>query len=512
MILLGFILIPLIGGLIAWGLSGRNTMWTRWVSLTAMLAGLALSLMVWAQHYGQEVFTLHGPWLAELDWPWIPQVGIRFHLAMDGLSLPLVVLTYFLGVMSVAASWRGIQDRVGFFHFNLLGVLAGVIGVFLAMDLFLFYFFWEVMLVPLYFLIALWGHERRIYAAVKFFIFTQASGLLMLLGILGLYFVHGRATGVYTFDYFQLLGTEMDPATGFWLMLGFFIAFAVKLPAFPLHTWLPDAHTEAPVAGSVDLAGLVLKVGAYGLLRFVIPLFPQAALNDGFRTLAMTLAVIGILYGAVLAMGQRDLKRLVAYTSVSHMGFVLLGVFAWNEIALQGVVMVMIAHGVSTGALFILVGQLHERVHTRDMTRMGGLWATAPRMGGAMMFFTLATLGLPGLANFVGEFLVLLGTYPVSPALTVLAAMGMVASVIYSVWIIQRVLHGPNTENWKIADLRPREAGMLATMIAVTVFLGLYPRPIFDTARPALQEMQRLAAEPTGTAGAEPTMDRGGTP
>ncbi len=267
--------------------------------------------------------------------------------------------------MSVLVSWTEIQYQVGFFHFNLLWILAGIAGVFLAVDLFLFYFAWELMLIPMYFLIAIWGHEHRRYAAVKFFLFTQLSGLLMLIAILALYFAHHNATGVYTFEYGELLGTPLAPATEMWIMLGFFTAFAVKLPVVPLHTWLPDAHTEAPTAGSVILAGLLLKTGAYGMIRFVVPLFPHAAAP--LRAGGHVLGVAGILYGAVLAFSQTDLKRLVACTSVSHLGFVLLGIFAWNSLALEGAVMTMIAHGISTGALFVIVGALQERIHTRDI-------------------------------------------------------------------------------------------------------------------------------------------------
>jgi NADH-quinone oxidoreductase subunit M len=375
--------------------------------------------------------------------------------------------------------------------------------------MFLFYFFWEMMLIPLYFLISIWGHEKRVYAATKFFIFTQGSGLLMLLAILGLYFIHGRATGVYTFNYFQLLGTVMSESTARWLMLGFFVAFAVKLPAVPLHTWLPDAHTQAPTAGSVDLAGLVLKVGGYGMLRFLVPLFPKAA--HALAPVAMALAVISILYGAVQAFGQKDLKRLVAYTSISHMGFVLLGIFAWNTLALQGVIMVMLAHGISTGALFILVGDLDERIHTRDLTRMGGLWSTVPRMGGAAMLFALASLGLPGLGNFVGEFLVLLGVYQVSVPAAALATLGFIISTVYSLWMIQRVFHGPNTEGWKLPDLSGRELAIMLAMIAVIVWLGLYPQPVLSTSQPAVMALQQYAA-PATTSGPQPVTGAGYAP
>jgi NADH-quinone oxidoreductase subunit M len=311
----------------------------------------------------------------------------------------------------------------------------------------------------------------------------------MLLSILGLYFIHGQNTGIYTFDYTVLLGTPMKLPVQLLLMSGFFIAFAVKLPAVPFHNWLPDAHTEAPTAGSVILAGLLLKTGAYGLVRFAVPLFPDAAL--ALSPVALALAVIGVLYGAVMAFAQTDLKRLVAYTSVSHMGFVLLGIFVWNNLALQGAVMQMVCHGIGTGALFMLVGMLQERIHSRETGRMGGLWSTVPRMGAAVMFFALASLGLPGLGNFVGEFLVLLGSYRANVALTVLAAGGIVTATVYSLWIIQRAFHGPNTHRWSIPDLSPREMAITAVMIVSLVLLGLYPQPVFDTARPALENLQR---------------------
>jgi NADH-quinone oxidoreductase subunit M len=495
MILVWIILLPLLGGLLAWLVSRWCATGARWTALAFAVANLVLALVIWAQHYGQAQFGGQGPWLVEFQHSWIPQLGVSFYLAIDGLSLLLVLLTALLGVMAVAASWRSIQQRVGFFHFNLLWALAGIYGVFLSLDLFLFYFAWEVMLVPLYFLIGLWGHEARARAALKFFIFTQASGLLMLLAILGLFFIHGQATHDYTFDYHKLLGTEMTPLAAMVLMLGFFVAFAVKLPVVPLHTWLPDAHTEAPTAGSVFLAGLVLKVGAYGLMRFAFPLFPQAAF--AFAPVARVLAVIGILYGAVMAFAQTDLKRLVAYTSISHMGFVLLGIFAWNELALQGAVIIILAHGVSTGALFILVGALQDRLHTRDLDRLGGLWAVVPRLSGVTLFFALASLGLPGLAGFVGEFLVLLGAWQTAPVLATMATLGLILSAIYALWMIQRVFHGKLCQAGEIPDLSAREAAILVPMMAIVVWLGLYPQPVLDTAKPALEAvMQSVGPAP----------------
>ncbi len=483
------IIVLLLGGLAAWAANLWSALWSRLISLLALAIDVMLLVLAIASGPARAIASSAGPaksnqWLVEFSHEWIPQFGVSFHLALDGLSLLLVALTLLLGFMSVLCSWTEIKERVGFFHFNLLWILSGIIGVFLALDLFLFYFFWELMLVPMYFLIGIWGHENRIYAAIKFFLFTQASGLLMLLAIVGLYFVHGRATGIYTFDYLQLLGTAMPPAVAMWLMLGFLIAFAVKLPVVPVHTWLPDAHTEAPTAGSVILAGLLLKTGAYGVLRFIVPLFPDAA--RAFAPVAMILAVVGIIYGAILAFAQTDLKRLVAYTSISHMGFVLLGVFALNEIALQGAVIQILCHGLSTGALFILVGALDERIHTRDLNRMGGFWAVMPRMGAVAMVFALASLGLPGLGNFVGEFLVLFGSYRVNIPLTILATVGIVFATVYSLWIIQRAFHGPAKEGLKLRDLSPREIGINAVLIALLVWLGIAPQPALNAASPSI--------------------------
>lgn len=493
MILLWLIVILLAGGLLAWLVARWSTLATRWISLFAVCLDLVFGLVLWARNYGQVDLRLRNPWFAELDWKWISQFGIHFHLAMDGLSLLLLLLTFLLGIVSVLVSWNEIHEGVGFFHFNVLWVLAGVTSVFLAVDLFLFYFAWELMLVPMYFLIAIWGHEKRVYAATKFFLFTQLSSLLMLIAILTLYFLHHQATGAYTFQYAELLGTPMAARTAMLLMLGFFVAFAVKLPVIPLHTWLADAHTEAPTAGSVILAGLLLKTGAYGMLRFGIPLFPSAA--HEFAPVAMALGAAGIVYGAVLAFGQTDLKRLVAYTSISHLGFVLVGIFAWTELALQGAVMAMLCHGLSTGALFVLVGALQERTQTRDMNRLSGLWAVVPRLSGVALFFALASMGLPGLGDFIGEFLVLLGTYRGHVLVTVVAAIGILASTFYALQFVQRAFHGPNTNAWKISDLTAREVIAIAPMIALLVWLGLYPQPVFNTFRPAMNHLQQTASQ-----------------
>jgi NADH-quinone oxidoreductase subunit M len=500
MILLWLILVLVIGGILAWIASYWNTNASRWISLIGTGLDFILAMVLWIRHFRQVHLLNQTLWLEELNWRWIPQFGIHFHLALDGLSLLLLMLTFFLGMLSVLCSWTEIQQKIGFFHFNLLWTLAGVVGVFLAMDLFLFYFAWELMLVPMYFLIALWGHERRVYAALKFIIFTQFGGLLMLVAIVALYFAHFQSTGTYSFQYEDLLHTSMDSRVAFWIMLGFFAAFAVKLPMVPFHPWLPDAHTEAPTAGSVILAGLLLKTGAYGLLRFLVPLFPAQA--HRFAPVPIALGVIGILYGALLAFAQTDLKRLIAYTSVSHLGFVLIGIFTWNTLALQGAVVTMVAHGISTGALFVLVGALQERVHTREMGQMSGLWATVPVLSGATLLFALASLGLPGLGDFVGEFLVLLGTYRDHVGISVAATFGVLGATFYALKVIQGAFYGPNVHGFTLPDLNAREVLMVVTMALSLFWLGLNPQPVLDTFRPALNNLLTATVYVQGKASA----------
>lgn len=488
MILIWLIIIPLVAGIASWVSGSRSRLWSRWISLIALVTELLIVLFLWIECLQPPSISENSVWIASVNLKWIPQLGIGFRLAMDGLSLLMIALTAFLGIAAIICSWTEIKDKVGFFHFNLMACLAGIVGVFLAMDLILFYFFWEVMLIPMYFLIGIWGHENRIYAAIKFFIFTQAGGLLMLMSILGLYFTHGHNTGVYTFNYFELLGTSFPAWSSLALMLGFFIAFAVKLPAVPFHPWLADAHTEAPTAGSVILAGLLLKTGGYGLIRFVLPLFPEAA--HAWALVAMTMGVIGIIYGALLAFAQTDLKKLVAYTSVSHLGFVLLGVFTFNELAMQGAVMQMVCHGISTGALFIIVGLLRERIGTRDLNSMGGLWAAVPRISGVTLVFALASLGIPGLGNFVGEFLVLVGTYSANAWMAVPAAVGLVLAAVYSLRIMAKAFYGPIKEHHQIPDLLPRETFLMAAMIIAIVWLGLFPQAVLNVTQPALRAIQ----------------------
>ncbi|HCC55963.1 MAG TPA: NADH-quinone oxidoreductase subunit M [Solibacterales bacterium] len=486
MILLWLIAILILAGVLA-AVAGRfNAAAPRVISLAALVLDLALCLGLWGRGLSSA-----SRWSEELSWTWVPQLGIHFHLALDGLGLVLILLTMFLGIMAVLASWNGIQRSPGFFHFNVMWVLAGVTGVFLAVDLFLFYFFWELMLVPMYFLIAIWGYQRRIYAAVKFFLFTQISSLLMLIAMIVLVILHQRTAGFYSFDLQDLLATPLAPDMEMLLALGFLAAFAVKLPAFPFHTWLPDAHAEAPTAGSVILAGLLLKTGAFGMLRFVLPLFPHAV--QRLAPLMMTLAVLGILYGAILAFAQNDLKRMVAYTSVSHMGFVLLGIFALNPIALQGVVVQMVSHGISTGALFVLAGALNERLHSRELRDMGGLWETMPMLSGVGLFFVMASAGMPGLGDFVGEFMVLLGTYQATPVLSALAALGMITGACYALRLAQKTFLGPNVHHSDFPDARWNERAIAVPMMVCLLWIGLYPQPLLNMIRPAIDNMPRQA-------------------
>jgi NADH-quinone oxidoreductase subunit M len=488
MILFALIAVLFFGGIAAWFSERWSPDAPRWISIVALTVEALLVFVQYALVEPADYQALGGStaWIADLKWLWIPRFGISFHLAMDGLSLLLITLTVFLGFMAVSSSWSEIKRQQGYFFFNLLFCLAGTVGVFLAVDLFLFFFFWEVMIIPMYFLISIWGHEKRTAAAIKFFIFTQVSGLLMLLAIVTLALIYRGNTGIYSFDYFDLLGAALDPDVAYWLMLGFFIAFAVKLPSVPFHTWLPDAHTQAPTGGSVILAGVMLKTGAYGLLRFVIPLFPEAA--HQFAPVAMTLGAVSVLYAAVMAFAQSDLKRLIAYTSVSHMGFILLGIFSWNLLALQGSVVTMLAHGISASALFMIAGALQQRLHTREMGNMGGLWAKIPQLSAMTLFFAIASLGLPGLGNFIGEFLVLLGAFKVNAVLTVLSALVLILAPVYALIVLQKAFHGPLQQSYQLPDFGRREWLSMMLLVLSTTWLGIHPQTVLDVAAPSLQQ------------------------
>jgi NADH-quinone oxidoreductase subunit M len=477
----------IVGGLVAWILD-------RSAARVVALLTLGLALVLAAGMFA--LLPPNSPWLV-LDAPWIPGLGVRAQLAVDGLSAILIALALVVGALAALVSWSAIQYRPGFFYFNLLVTLAGVVGVFGARDLILFYVFWELMLVPMVLLIALWGHEDRIRAALKFFVFTQAGSLLMLAAIVALGANHAAATGAWSFQLADLLQTAPTGYPGLIIMLGLFLGFAVKLPALPLHTWLPDAHTQAPTAGSVVLAGLLLKTGAYGLIRFVLPLFPEASL--AIAPVAIILGVAGVLYGAVLAFSQTDLKRLVAYTSVSHMGFALIGIYAMTELALTGVVLLLVAHAFSTGGLFVLAGALDARLHTRDLGRMGGLWQSAPRMGAVALVLAVASLGLPGLANFAAEFSILFGAFGPYPVAVVVAALGLILAALYALRMLQAAFFGP--PRWTdMTDVTPREAVVFGVSIVALIVLGLYPIPVMEGAQSAVR------------AALEPVLSHGGMP
>ena len=495
MLLPWLIILPFVGGLLCWQFERFGPKVPRWIALIAMGLTLVLSLQLWFQgDYSLTQATGLPKWQSEFSVPWIERFGINFHLALDGLSLLMVVLTGLLGIMAILCSWNEIEKWHGFFHLNLLWILGGVIGVFLAIDLFLFFFFWEMMLVPMYFLIALWGHKAsdgktRITAATKFFIYTQASGLVMLVAILALVFVHYNATGVWTFNYEDLLKTPMSHTVEYVLMLGFFIAFAVKMPVVPLHGWLPDAHSQAPTAGSVDLAGILLKTAAYGLLRFSLPLFPNASAE--FAPIAMWLGIVGIFYGAWMAFSQYDIKRLVAYSSISHMGFVLIAIYTGSQLAYQGAVIQMIAHGLSAAALFILSGQLYERLHTRDMRQMGGLWSRIKWLPAMSLFFAVANLGMPGTGNFVGEFMVLTGSFQSVPVIIVIGTFGLVFASVYSLIMMQRAYYGAPKSDAPLAGMSAREFLIIMVLVVLLVLLGVYPQPILDTSDAAMSNIQQ---------------------
>lgn len=421
--------------------------------------------------------------------PWIESWGVSYSLGIDGISLFMVMLTTFSASISILASFNYIQDRQRSFYALMLILEAGVIGVFLATDLFLFYVFFELTLVPMYFIVGIWGGARRIYAAIKFFLYTALGSLLMLVGILYLVYQAKAHLGVPTFAYDSLLNVPLSGVEQLWLFVAFALAFSVKVPVFPLHTWLPDAHVEAPTPGSVILAAVLLKMGTYGFLRFLLPLFPIAAQHPLVVTIMLVLAVIGIIYTACVAAVQSDAKKLVAYTSVAHMGFVVLGIFALNLNGLQGGLIVMISHGISTGALFLLLGMLYERRHTREIEEFGGIARVAPWLTTAFIITALASIGVPGTSGFIGEFLALLGAFENHKFLTVVATLGVIFAAYYMLPMVQRVFFNPldRQENREIEDLSRRELVILAPLCALMIWIGWNPTPLLDRMEPSVQ-------------------------
>jgi NADH-quinone oxidoreductase subunit M len=442
-----------------------------------------LSLGLW-----WSVDTAPGTLQLITEWPWLPRWGISYAVGIDGISLFMVLLSTGLTFLSVLGSWTYITSRERGFYALLLVLLTGMLGVFLATDLFLFYVFWEVMLIPMYFIIGIWGGAERLYAAIKFFIYTMVGSLLMLVAIVAAVWIIGRSTGTYSFSYTHLLEhAELLRGPAPWLFGAFALAFAIKVPVFPLHTWLPDAHVEAPTAGSVILAGVLLKMGTYGFLRFAVPLFPGAAMSPAVTQIVVALAVIGVIYGALVAMVQPDIKKLVAYSSVSHLGFVMLGIWAATVQSVQGALMIMINHGISTGALFFLVGMLYERRHSREIAAYGGIARVVPVFSAIFTVTALASIGLPGLSGFVGEFLVLVGSYETHPVATVLATTGVIFAAAYLLWALQRLIFNrlDKPENELLPDLTRRELAVLLPLVAGMVWLGLYPKPVLERMEPA---------------------------
>lgn len=459
---------------------------TQAIKITAFAAAVLVFLLSLPIYFG---FSATASMQFVENHEWIPALGVSYHLGIDGISLLMFMLTTFLTPIVILASWNSISKNLKGYMASLLALETGILGAFVSLDLFMFYVFWEVMLIPMYFLIGIWGGERRIYAAVKFFIYTMVGSLLMMVAILFLYFYHAKMTGVYTFDILRL--QQIDYPLGYqtWLFLGFGLSFAIKVPMFPFHTWLPDAHVEAPTGASVILAGVLLKMGTYGFLRFCLPMFPNAV--SLFTPWIFGLAVIGIIYGALVAMVQPDLKKLVAYSSVSHLGFVMLGIFALNEQGIQGGLIQMVNHGLSTGALFLLVGMIYERRHTRLIADFGGLAKQIPKFAIFFMIVTLSSIGLPGLNGFVGEFLILLGVFLQNKLIGVLAATGVILGAVYMLTMFQRVMFGKldKDENKSLTDLSAREIGVLLPIVVFIVFIGIYPNAFLKKMEPTVSQL-----------------------
>src|SRR5256712_8120435 len=498
--------------LLVWPLVAAAVIWiaperaAKHLALAASLVEFALSVPLWL-----IVVPAAGMQLVQ-TFAWIPGWGISYKVGVDGISLFLVLLTTFLVPVSVLGSYSYIAKRERSFYALLLVLATGMIGVFVALDLFFFYVMWEVMLIPMYFIIGVWGGENRLYAAIKFFIYTMLGSLLMLVAILGLYFAVGARTGTYSFDYTHVLGNlgDLGPAA-FWLFAAFFLAFAIKVPMFPFHTWLPDAHVEAPTAGSVILAGILLKMGTYGFLRFAVPFFPAVALAPPVETAIVALSLVGILYGGLVAMVQPDFKKLIAYSSVAHLGFVMLGIWALTLQSVQGALLVMINHGISTGALFFLVGMIYERRHSRLIEAYGGIARVVPLFAVILTIVSLSSIALPGTNGFVGEFLVLIGSFRTYPIATAVATSGVIVAAAYPLTALQRLIYDPLTqhENEKLTDRTPPEGSVVVPLIVRMLWSGRYPKPILQRMEPSARALIELIKPATAQA---PAVTGGGQP
>src|SRR5450432_2802549 len=478
---------PLVGALLLIFVPKEQKDAIRWIANIFALAGLLVSIPLvpwfWAQRFQPGFKFMEGT-----PNNWIPSIGAGYMLGIDGISFLLIMLTTLLGWISILSSWTAIENRVKEYYIWFLVLQTGMLGVFMALDFFLFFMFWEAMLVPMYLLIGIWGGPRKLYAAIKFFLYTLAGSVLMLLGILFLYFHHHAATGVYTFSLAALyqsaphIYSDYGPRVATLLFLSFFFAFAIKVPMFPFHTWLPDAHVEAPTAGSVILAGVLLKMGTYGFIRFTLPFFPEVVMNSRVRSAMMTLSIIGIIYGALVSLVQKDMKKLVAYSSVSHLGFCTLGIFAVTPLGLSGSVLQQINHGISTGALFLIVGILYERRHTREISEYGGISNVMPVYATIAMIMFLSSMGLPLLNGFIGEYYIMLGTFTENWKWAAWAVPGVVLAAAYLLWLYQRVFFGTvtNPKNEKLHDLTPREVATFVPLIIMALWIGLYPKPFLQ--------------------------------
>jgi len=474
---------PLAGAILLLFVPRENKNAVRWIANLFAVAGLLVSLPLipwfWAQRFQPGFKFIEGA-----PSNWIPSIGAGYYLGIDGISFLLIMLTTLLGWISILSSWSAIEERTKEYYVWFLVLQTGMLGVFMALDFFLFFVFWEAMLVPMYLLIGIWGGPRKLYAAIKFFLYTLAGSVLMLLGILFLYFNNHSVTGVYTFSIPELYKTA--PAIPFhfaiWLFLAFFVGFAIKVPMFPFHTWLPDAHVEAPTAGSVILAGVLLKMGTYGFVRFSLPFFPNVVTQPTVRGWMIGLSIVAIIYGALVSLMQKDMKKLVAYSSVSHLGFCTLGIFALNPAGLSGSVLQQINHGISTGALFLIVGVLYERRHTREISEYGGISNVMPVYAAITMIMFLSSMGLPLLNGFIGEFTILQGTFIENKLWAGLAVIGVILAAAYLLWLYQRVFFGKvtNPKNERLRDLNLRELVYFAPLVAIAFWIGLYPKPFFE--------------------------------
>ncbi len=501
--------LPLLGVLLILLIPKESKGGIRWTALAFTLAGFVASFWLPAH------FDAATPEMQFVEkFSWIPSLGATYFFGLDGVSIWLVMLTTFLSVIGVVCSWESITERLKEYYAFLLILETGMLGVFFSLDFFLFYIFWEVMLVPMYFLIGVWGSDRRLYSAIKFFLYTLFGSVIMLLGILAVYFYHGAQTGVYTFDVLRLMQVSY-PSTPLFSLLGvpfsfqdlvwlsFFLSFAIKVPLFPFHTWLPDAHTDAPTAGSVILAGVLLKMGTYGFIRFNLPMFPESTKH--FVPMIIILSIVSIIYGAMVCMVQPDMKRLIAYSSVSHMGFVMLGIFALNTQGVQGSILQMVNHGLSTGALFLVVGLIYDRRHTRLISELGGLSKQMPIYATLFAIVMLSSMGLPGLNGFIGEFLILLGVFKVNYVWAAFAVTGIVLGAAYMLWLYQRTMFGAleNPKNANLKDLSPREMSTLIPIVIMCFWIGLYPSPFLSRTEVSVKniltrvnKVQAVAAKP----------------